>query len=63
MADQRLTDAKGKVIGFLKDSTGRKTVIDANGSLKGVYDSVNDKTYTNNGQLVGNGDQRVRLLS
>ncbi len=49
MADQRLTDATGRTIKFVCDSAGRKTVTDARGSLKGYYDSVNDKTFTANG--------------
>jgi hypothetical protein len=62
MADERLTDGNGKTIGFLRDSAGRKIVTDGNGSLKGVYDPTNDKTFTANGALVGNGDQRLRLI-
>ncbi len=62
MADKRLTDATGTTIGFLCDSAGRKTVTDAHGSLKGYYDSVNDKTFTANGGLVGSGDLQLKLL-
>jgi len=62
MADQRLTDANGKTIGFIRDSGGRKIVTDANGSMKGYYDAVNNKTFTANGQLVGTGDQLVALI-
>ena len=62
MADQRLTDANGRTIGFIKDSGGRKIVTDANGSMKGCYDALNDKTYTADGRLFGTGDQRVALI-
>jgi hypothetical protein len=60
--DKRLTDAKGKTLGFIRDSGGREIVTDANGSTKGYFDARNDKTYTINGRLVGTGDQRVGLL-
>jgi hypothetical protein len=30
--------------------------------MKGRYDAVNDKTYTQTGALVGTGDQRVALI-
>jgi hypothetical protein len=60
--DKRLTDAKGKKIGFIRDSGGREIVTDANGGMKGHYDARNDKTYTQTGALVGTGDQRIALL-
>jgi hypothetical protein len=60
--DKRLTDAKGKTLGFIRDSGGREIVTDANGGMKGVYDARNDKTYTQTGALVGTGDQRIGLL-
>ncbi len=63
MADQRLTDATGETTGFLCDSAGRKTITDACGSLKAYYDSVNDKTFTATGTLVGNGDLRLKTPS
>jgi hypothetical protein len=44
--DKRLTDAKEKTIGFIRDSGGREIVTDANGSMKGYFDARNDKTYS-----------------
>jgi hypothetical protein len=60
--DKRLTDAKGKTLGFIRDSGGREIVTDANGAMKGHFDARNDKTYTQTGALVGTGDQRVALI-
>ena len=61
--DKRLTDAKGKPLGFIRDSGGREIVTDANGAMKGHYDARNHKTYTQTGALVGTGDQRLALIN
>jgi hypothetical protein len=60
--DKRLTDAKGKTLGFIRDSGGREIVTDANGRTKSYFDARNDKTYTINGRLIGAGDQRIALI-
>ncbi len=62
MADKRITDAKGKTIGFIKDSGAGKIVTDANGAIKGRYESHNDKTFTATGAYTGPGDQLLRFL-
>ena len=62
LMDKRLTDAKGKTLGFIRDSGGREIVTDANGRTKSYFDARNAKTYTTNGRLIGAGDQRIALI-
>jgi hypothetical protein len=62
MAEQRITDAQGRAIGFIRDSGGGKTAHDGTGRMLGRYEKVNDKTFNATGTYVGPGDQLMRLL-
>lgn len=62
MAEQKLTDARGKIIGFIKDFGDKKTLTNSNGKVLGSYDPRQDKTYNATGGLVGSGNQLSSLL-
>ncbi len=54
------TDEKGKWIGSVSDSGGRKTYLDGKGALVArVHDN---RTYDGKGSFKGHGDQGIRLL-
>jgi hypothetical protein len=65
--DKRLTDGKGKTIGWLKGSDpSNQTVMDVQGSTKGFYNARTDTTHaiTNgNSRIFGTGDQRTALIN
>ncbi len=62
MAQQTLTDAHGKIVGFIKDSGEKKIVTDAHGKIKGTYDPKQNKTFDAYGALIGTGNQLSSLL-
>jgi hypothetical protein len=58
MNDKYIRNREGKIIGrfdgnWLRDGTGR---------LVARYDKLDDRTRTAEGRIVGNGDQRLRIL-
>lgn len=57
-----IRDEKGRLIGQIIESGDVVFLRDGQGHLKGTYNKVADKTYTEKGRLVGNGDQLLRCL-
>lgn len=53
-------DSKGKVIGSVTESGGRKVYLDSKGSL--VARTHDNKTFDKKGSFVGKGDQGLRLF-
>lgn len=62
MSDEYVKNADGTIRGQLHDRGGEKTVSDAAGRLRGKYNERTNTTTNQNGQIVGTGDQRTRLL-
>lgn len=57
---ERITDGAGRLIGYLQQVGSREGVLDSRGQLVGWY--ANGQTFNAHGQLIGRGDQRLRLL-
>lgn len=53
-------DGKGKLIGSVTESGGRKTYLDSKGAL--VARTHDAKTFDKKGAFVGKGDQGLRLF-
>jgi len=62
MADQVLKDAKGKVIGKIRESSGKLEIFDAQGRRKGYYDPKINETRSEQGKVIGKGNLLVMLL-
>ena len=53
-----IRDARGKIIGRQDGSWLR----DGNGRLVARYDAWDNRTRDRNGKIIGDGDQRLRIL-
>lgn len=63
MSTQRITDANGRTMGYIKDEGGgRQTSTNATGSPRGYYDPLNNKTFDQHNRLVGSGNLLVMLV-
>ena len=58
MKDQYIRNREGKIIGRLDKNWLR----DGIGKLLARYDKSDERTRDRNGKIVGDGDQRLRLL-
>ena len=58
MKDEYIRNREGKIIGRLDGNWLR----DGTGKLLARYDKSDDRTRNQNGKIVGDGDQRFRLL-
>ena len=62
MATQILRDSTGNVIGEIKHQGSDLVIIDAQGNVKGTYNSGTNTTYDSSGNTVGTGNLLTRLL-
>jgi len=62
MADQELRDNHGKLLGKIKESSGKLEIRDAHGALKGKYDPKANETRDAHGKLVAKGNMLTTLL-
>ena len=60
MSKEIIKDGIGRVIGYRIQESYGATYMNNRGQVVARY--RDGKTYTNTGQMVGNGDQGVRLL-
>lgn len=63
MADQRIFDRQNRCIGILQDTQdNQKFVYDAHYGRLGYFLETQGWTCDNNGNRIGYGDQRMRLI-
>lgn len=63
MADERLTDRHGRLIGTIRtERDGRKLLWDSHGRKLGSYDPKRNITYDHRGSPAGQGNLLVLLL-
>jgi len=60
---QQLRDNKGKIIALVNDCGGQVYIYRADGKMLGWYDKKRDYTYTNQGAMVGKGNQLQILVN
>jgi len=62
MADQELRDKSGKLLGKIKEVSGKLEIRNTSGKLLGKYDPKSDQTHDASGKLVGKGNFLSTLL-
>ena len=62
MKDQELRDKSGKLLGKIKEVSGKLEIRDAAGVLKGKYDPKTNETRDKGSRLVGKGNMLTTLL-
>lgn len=62
MGEQILRDRSGRLLGKIKDVSGKLELRDASGRLKGKYDPRTNETRDPSGRLVGKGNLLAALL-
>ena len=62
MKDQELRDSHGKLLGKIKEVSGKFEIRDDHGKLKGKYDPKSNETRDDHGKLVGKGNLLSSLL-
>ncbi len=62
MKDQELRDKAGRLLGKIKDVSGKLEIRDPAGRLKGKYDPKTNETRDPSGRLVAKGNMLTTLL-
>ena len=62
MADEKLKDRSGKLLGTIHDRGDKAELRDTSGKLLGIYDKKHNKTTDTSGRLIGTGNLLTTLL-